>query len=484
VKRVRVSSFCLAAWVVFAPEAVAGPAADPLVPLLVRMDRYFMEHQADGVTMDSRYDVSPTEAIRQSVVCQVLGYAELYRVQHTERVRLEVVRHADYLIAHLEPIRSHGPFDGMLAYAFLAAYEASGETRFLDTGRLVTEEMIAIPTAQCRLNGGLMVAMATAEYQVLTGDAAAGQKTRDILAMLPAEQNADGSFPHWCAGTRDIHYTGWMAQELILIQRMTGNPAIEPMLQRMCAFLEERVGTDGRSVYEEPCPDRPDCVSYYYSRGSGCGIDYDTRGWTVEPGYTALLFDHCRSAEYFPVMRFLVSLEKGGTFADLYGWWPPPEDPEYPWTIADTSVANMSIAFWTLATMLTDRSRTWAAYGSDLEGFAMGGGAPEIGRAARRALWKSRAVLAPAIEIRTPAVARASCPLRFRTSRAGRASLAIFDAGGRRLRELIAGSIEAGAHETSWDLRDESGVRCASGVYFVRLRVKGESRSAPVRVTR
>jgi hypothetical protein len=329
--------------------------------------------------------------------------------------------------------------------------------------------------------------MATAEYHVLTGDAAAGQKTRDILAMLPAEQNADGSFPHWCPGSRDIHYTGWMGQELVLIQRMTGDPGIEPMLRRMCAFLEERVGADGRSTYEEPCPDRPDCVDYYYSRMSGCGIDYDTRGWTVEPGYTALLFDHCRSPEYLPVMRFLVSLEKGGTFADLYGWWPPPEDPEYPWTIADTSVANMSIAFWTLATILTGRGRTWAAYGSDLEGLAIGGGALGIGRAVRRATHAPRESLElrpPAIELRAPAAVRASCLVRFRTPVAGPSSLAIFDAGGRRVRELIGGPIEAGAHETTWDLCDESGRRCASGVYFVRLSGIGESRTAPVCVTR
>ena len=52
----------------------------------------------------------------------------------------------------------------------------------------------------------------------------------------------------------------------------------------------------------------------------------DTRGWTVEPGYQLLLFDHLQSAKFVPVFRFMRSLERRGTFPDLYGYWPPASD--------------------------------------------------------------------------------------------------------------------------------------------------------------
>ena len=80
-----------------------------------------------------------------------------------------------------------------------------------------------------------------------------------------------------------------------------------------------RGGPVGKSRFVEPCPGVPGCVQYYYSRATGCSYDYDTRGWTVEPGYQALLLDHFRSRQYRPVMRFLLSLENRGTFS-----WPHP----------------------------------------------------------------------------------------------------------------------------------------------------------------
>ena len=53
----------------------------------------------------------------------------------------------------------YGRLDGMLAYALFCAYERTGEARFYAAARTITDEMLAIPTWQCRLNGGLMVAM-------------------------------------------------------------------------------------------------------------------------------------------------------------------------------------------------------------------------------------------------------------------------------------------------------------------------------------
>jgi hypothetical protein len=232
------------------------------------------------------------------------------------------------------------------------------------------------------------------------------------------------------------------------------------MLARMSAFLEGRIAPDGRAIYEEPCPDRPDCTLYYDSRRSGCGIDYDTRGWTVEPAYCALLFDHERSPKYGPVVRFLDSLEDGGTIADLYGYWPPPEDPEYPWTIADTSVVNMSVIFWALTTEVTDRSlrgeRVTVELDDDDE-------APAPGPAVDAAVASVRLRVAP-----NPA--RGTCALTFERGDAEPVSLAIYDAAGRLVRRLDVATRASGIQVVRWDGRDSSGRAAPNGPYFARLR--------------
>ncbi|MCC6653388.1 MAG: hypothetical protein IT348_19710 [Candidatus Eisenbacteria bacterium] len=59
--------------------------------------------------------------------------------------------------------------------------------------------------------------------------------------------------------------------------------------------------------------------------------------------------------------------------------------------------------------------------------------------------------------------------LRFGLGAAGRASLALYDAGGRRVRTLVDGAREAGEHFATWDGRDEQGRAVAAGLYFAKL---------------
>lgn len=453
-------------------SARAGPAFatvdDAVAPLVVRMDRYLQQHEVDGVTMDWRYDVSPSEEIRQTVVCQLLAYVELYRLQPRQRLRDDIVQHADFMIGRLADIRSYTPFDGMLAYALLGAYEATHETRFLTVGTQVTNDLVAIPTEQCVLNGGLMLAMATAEYAHLTGNAAAAQKTSDILGLLGAYQNADGSFPHWCPGSRDIHYTGWMAMELIHLDRLTGDARIPGFLASMTSFLAGRIGTDGRAIYEQPCPGGPPgCMEYFYSRATGCGYDYDSRGWTVEPSYCVLAFDHMANARLSITLQFLLSLESGGTFEDLYAYWPPPEDPEYPWTIADTSVVNMSIIFWAMATVLTDRAargtpETLVLYDDTLTEVPPPAPGPP-----------------PLLTLTVgPNPARGTCTLRFTLPHADPARVEVWDAGGRRVRAFPAAWRAPGPHAEAWDGLDDAGRPAPSGVYWARVATRDGTRTA------
>jgi hypothetical protein len=65
--------------------------------------------------------------------------------------------------------------------------------------------------------------------------------------------------------------------------------------------------------------------------------------------------------------------------------------------------------------------------------------------------------------------------IRFGLPRTGRADLGVFDARGRRVRSLVAGTIEAGEHALTWDGRDDRGRRAAAGVYFYILRADGRN---------
>jgi subtilisin family serine protease len=91
---------------------------------------------------------------------------------------------------------------------------------------------------------------------------------------------------------------------------------------------------------------------------------------------------------------------------------------------------------------------------------------------------------AVAAEARSPAgmrVAAAPNPIagsgeiRFALPSAGRARVTMFDASGRRVRELADGAFSSGPHALRWDGRDDRGRAVAAGIYFTRLET-GERR--------
>ena len=79
------------------------------------------------------------------------------------------------------------------------------------------------------------------------------------------------------------------------------------------------------------------------------------------------------------------------------------------------------------------------------------------------------------LTLERPAPNPASGPttLRYTLARDALVSLAIYDAAGRRLREVTSGAQPAGPHTVVWDLHDDSGHAVAAGIYFVRLDAEG-----------
>jgi len=73
----------------------------------------------------------------------------------------------------------------------------------------------------------------------------------------------------------------------------------------------------------------------------------------------------------------------------------------------------------------------------------------------------------------SPNPARGLITLRFSLPRAAEVRLAIFDLGGRRVRDLVSGMEPAGTHAITWDLRDQSGRPIPAGVHFARLEAEG-----------
>lgn len=68
-----------------------------------------------------------------------------------------------------------------------------------------------------------------------------------------------------------------------------------------------------------------------------------------------------------------------------------------------------------------------------------------------------------------PEPTRGPLALTFTLAAAGEGTLAIFDAGGRRVRTLASGAFGAGPQRLAWDGRDADGRASADGIYFARL---------------
>jgi len=81
-----------------------------------------------------------------------------------------------------------------------------------------------------------------------------------------------------------------------------------------------------------------------------------------------------------------------------------------------------------------------------------------------------------------PNPAAGAVRLDFALPAAGRATLAVYDAGGRRVRALVDATLGAGLQSATWDGRNDAGIPAAPGLYWARLQT--ESGTVARRVVR
>jgi len=90
----------------------------------------------------------------------------------------------------------------------------------------------------------------------------------------------------------------------------------------------------------------------------------------------------------------------------------------------------------------------------------------------------------PRILSAQPNPARSQTRLRFYMPPSSEAGLAIYDVGGRLVRELALGPLAPGIHEATWDGTSRDGEPVASGVYFARLSTGDRAHTLRVSILR
>ena len=64
--------------------------------------------------------------------------------------------------------------------------------------------------------------------------------------------------------------------------------------------------------------------------------------------------------------------------------------------------------------------------------------------------------------------------IQYRLTQPARVRLTVYDAAGKRVRELIDAAMPAGPHAMFWDARNDDGRKLGAGQYFVRIAINGK----------
>ncbi len=70
---------------------------------------------------------------------------------------------------------------------------------------------------------------------------------------------------------------------------------------------------------------------------------------------------------------------------------------------------------------------------------------------------------------------RETANISFSLEDKGKATLAVYNLRGQKVRTLLSGELPTGKHQLAWDGRDDRGQQAASGIYFLRLELGGKA---------
>lgn len=475
--RVRFAVAILCSLAAFGPASVSNAEPlDHLSGLITRTETFLRRGESDGVTFDPRHFGDFPEMVRLSVVPQLAGYCERYRATKSPLALQDIVERANFLVTRRDACRSYDAADGLTAYALLLAYEAAGDARYQEAAAPIVTACLNLDESAASPNRALMAALALALHHRLSGDPMALAKVQAILTLVARSQHVDGSFAHACDASHDLHYTAWIAMELDRIGELIEDPNVARVLSRAVGFLRSRVSATGEVAYQEVVA--TGATLYYYSQPY-CPADYDTRGWTNELAYHALIFDRYRDLRYHGVISRLAALESRGAFPDKWDYLPALTDPQYLWASAPQSVIRTSLAFWAMASVQSRRIRaTPVNYDSPESAVLSEGSSRSI--AGEGSAGRDETGLGAV----TPNPARTDAWISLRLAAPSEVRLTIHDAAGRKVRSLASGRWEGGERRIRWDGRGDRGERVAAGVYFVRLEAGGLTRSVSLALIR
>jgi hypothetical protein len=87
------------------------------------------------------------------------------------------------------------------------------------------------------------------------------------------------------------------------------------------------------------------------------------------------------------------------------------------------------------------------------------------------------AAIEPALAQNHPNPFNPATMIRVQVPGTGSATLRVFDVSGRLVRTLVQGSLPRGAHQVTWDGRDDRGFSAPTGIYVYRLEAGGKTLS-------
>ena len=64
--------------------------------------------------------------------------------------------------------------------------------------------------------------------------------------------------------------------------------------------------------------------------------------------------------------------------------------------------------------------------------------------------------------------------IQYRLTQPARVRLTVYDAAGKRVRDLIDAAMPSGPHAMFWDARNDDGRKLGAGQYFIRIAINGK----------